>query len=288
MLKWVDKVTLESPKPFVKWAGGKQKIIKELVKRLPNEQEYDTYIEPFAGGAALLYKVKFKQAIINDLNLELINTYEQIKKAPNELIKLLQTYKNTEEDFYRIRELDRNINFIDETSDIERAARFVYLNKTCFNGLYRVNSKGHFNTPFGRYKNDNYKNHEIIKVDSQFFNENNVEFTNTDFEKVIQNADERTFIYLDPPYDPISKTASFTGYTDLGFDREDQIRLKSICDELSDKGVKIMISNHHTEFIYELFGSNARYKYEIINVQRNIASSSKSRGEVEEVIITNY
>jgi len=288
MLKWVDKVTLESPKPFIKWAGGKQKLIKELVKRLPNEQEYDTYIEPFAGGAALLYKVNFKQAIINDLNLELINTYEQIKNDPTKLIALLQTYKNSEEDFYRIRELDRNINFIDETSDLERAARFIYLNKTCFNGLYRVNSKGHFNTPYGRYKNDNYKNHEIINVDSQFFNENNVEFTNNDFEKVIQSADERTFIYLDPPYDPISKTASFTSYTDLGFDRNDQLRLKSICDTLTDKGVKIMISNHHTEFIFELFGKDTKYRYEIINVQRNIASSSKSRGEVEEVIITNY
>ncbi|WP_414043953.1 DNA adenine methylase [Macrococcus sp. EM39E] len=288
MLKWVDKVTLESPKPFVKWAGGKQKIIKELVQRLPNEHDYDKYIEPFAGGAALLYKVKFKQAIINDLNLELINTYEQIKKSPTELIALLQTYNNTEEDFYRIRELDRNINFIQEVSDLDRAARFIYLNKTCFNGLYRVNSKGHFNTPYGRYKNDNYKNSEILKVDSQFFNENNVEFTNTDFENVIKDVDDRTFIYLDPPYDPISKTASFTSYTDLGFDRPDQLRLKSICDDLSDKGVKIMISNHHTAFIYELFGSDARYKYEIINVQRNIASSSKSRGEVEEVIITNY
>ncbi|MBF0748893.1 hypothetical protein AXY37_10615 [Mammaliicoccus lentus] len=288
MVKWIDRVTIPSPKPFIKWAGGKQKIIKELLSRLPEKSDFDNYIEPFAGGSALLYRLEFEEAIINDINSELINTYKQIKDNTDEVYDLLKTYRNNEEDFYRIREKDRDENYLKHNTGIERAARFIYLNKTCFNGLYRVNSKGYFNTPFGHYKTDSYKNKEILEIDSDFFNNNNVQFLNVDFEEVLKLANERSFIYLDPPYDPISKTANFTGYTEQGFGIEDQKRLKKICDELTKIGAKIMISNHNTPFIRELFQNDLRYKYEIINVRRNIASNSKFRGEVEEVIITNY
>lgn len=288
MMKWIDKVTIPSPKPFIKWAGGKQKIIKELLIRLPDKHTFDNYIEPFAGGSALLYRVNFKKAVVNDINSELINTYKQIKDNPGEVYNLLKTYKNNKEDFYKIREKDRTENYLKNNTDVERAARFIYLNKTCFNGLYRVNSKGYFNTPFGHYKTDNYKNKEVLDIDSKFFNDNNIQFFDIDFEEVLKFADKRSFIYLDPPYDPISSTANFTSYTDQGFGIDDQIRLKQKCDELTKIGSKIMISNHNTSFIRELFKDDSRYNYEIINVRRTIASHSKFRGEVEEVIITNY
>lgn len=288
MVKWVNNVTSPSPKPFIKWVGGKQKIIKELLNRLPNDKDFENYIEPFAGGSALLYRINFKKAIINDINSELINTYKQIKHHPDEVYKLLSTYKNNEDYYYKIREKDRDINYLNNNTDIERAARFIYLNKTCFNGLYRVNRKGYFNTPYGNYKTDNYKNKEILDIDSKFFNNNNVEFLNIDFEEVLDFADENSFIYLDPPYDPISKTSNFTSYSENGFDTNDQIRLKNVCNKLTALGSKIMISNHNTPFIQELFKNDPRYRYEIISVRRNIASNAKYRGEVEEVIITNY
>lgn len=288
IIKFIDNVTIPSPRPFIKWVGGKQKIILELLKRVPEEGRYSRYIEPFAGGSALLYRLKFKEAIINDINSELINTYQQVKDYPLKLSQLLESYENNEETFYRIREMDRDPDYHLKTTKLERAARFIYLNKTCFNGLYRVNSKGHFNTPFGRYKTDSYKNQELLEVDSEFFNLKDVQFLNTDFVEVLSLADENTFIYLDPPYDPISKTASFTGYSENGFGVEDQIRLKEECDKLTELGAKVMISNHNTPLIRKLFQNDPRYNFEIINVQRNIAAKSKSRIVVEEVVITNY
>ena len=288
IVRFINNVTIPSPRPFIKWVGGKQKIIHELLKRVPNEGQYYRYIEPFAGGSALLYRLKFSEAIINDINSELINTYQQVKDHPIKLSQLLESYENNEETFYRIRKMDRDPNYLSNTTKLERAARFIYLNKTCFNGLYRVNSKGHFNTPFGKYKTDSYKNQALLEIDSEFFNFKNVQFLNTDFEKVLGLADENTFVYLDPPYDPISKTASFTGYSENGFDIEDQIRLKKECDRLTEIGTKVMISNHNTPLIMELFQVDSRYNFEIINVQRNIAAKSKSRIVVEEVVITNY
>lgn len=288
VMKFIDNVTINQPKPFIKWIGGKRKVLPYLIENMPDDKSFTKYIEPFAGGAALMYNIQFESAIINDLNTELINTYIQVKENPLKLYEKLLTLENTKSDFYEIRKWDRDPLYNDKYSDIDKAARFIYLNKTCFNGIYRVNSNGYFNTPFGNYKNETYKNYELLKIDSKYFIDNNVEFMNYDFEFVLEYADSDTFVYMDPPYDPLSATSSFTSYTENGFSVEEQKRLKTVCDILTDKGVKIMISNHNTDFINSLFNKDDRYSIKEINVNRTIASNAQHRKKVSEVLIINY
>lgn len=271
-------------KPILKWVGGKRQIMNEIICRLP--QEYNDYYEPFIGGASVVLAIRPQQNIyVNDINEELINVYKQIKRAPKLLIKELKQHKNESEYFYYIRSLDRDIDTFKKLTKVERASRIIFLNKTCYNGLYRVNSRGELNAPFGKYKNPLICDEENINNLSRYFNEAKFNFLNQDFSTFLSNCNENDFVYLDPPYDPVSTSASFTGYSSSGFSRNDQIRLKDVCDDLNRRGVLFMLSNSNTEFIRELYND---YNIDIIEAKRSINSNSEKRGPVEEVIIRNY
>lgn len=268
-------------KPILKWVGGKRQLIPEIKKYIP---EYDRYIEPFFGGGAVLFDLQPTNAIINDINPELINLYKVIKNNPQKLIELLKTYTNDEDTYYKIRNLDRNDSY-KNTDNIEKAARFIYLNRTCFNGLYRVNSKGQNNVPYGKYKNPLICDENNIKNCASYLSNNNIEITNLDFNDVLKKAKENDFIYLDPPYDPLTETSSFTSYSKEGFTKLDQERLKKQLDKLNDKKIKFLLSNSSTEFIKELYKD---YTIIEVNAKRNIASTTTGRKPVKEVLIKNY
>ncbi|KYG90628.1 hypothetical protein A0U40_06545 [[Bacillus] sp. KCTC 13219] len=268
--------------PVVKWVGGKRQLIPEISKYIPTK--ISTYYEPFIGGGAVLFHLQPKKAVINDFNPELINVYEVIKNHVDELIESLSTHKNEEEYFYNLRAIDRTKEY-KEFNNIEKASRFIYLNKTCYNGLYRVNSQGFFNTPFGKYKNPNIVDEYVLKAVSKYFNNNNIILLNGDFEESVKGARKGAFVYFDPPYDPVTDTSNFTGYTLAGFNRDDQVRLKLLCDKLNSKGVKFLLSNAKTDFILDLY---KEYTIEIVRAKRNVNSDSSKRGEVDEVLIRNY
>ncbi|MFP4458651.1 MAG: DNA adenine methylase [Candidatus Zixiibacteriota bacterium] len=272
----------ETISPVLKWVGGKRQLLDDIVSHLPSS--FSSYYEPFVGGGALLFHLQPKKAVINDYNEELINVYHVIKNYPKELIEDLRKHKNTTEYFYQIRALDRKKDY-SKISSIQRASRILYLNKTCYNGLYRVNKSGEFNTPFGRYKNPNIVNQRTIEAVSCYFNKNDIRILNTDFEKALVDVDSKSFVYLDPPYDPVSNTANFTSYSDTGFDRDEQIRLKKFCDRLNKIGVKFLLSNSSTEFINDLY---SEYNILLVKAKRAINSNAKRRGSIYEVLVKNY
>ncbi|PSF37605.1 DNA methyltransferase [Aphanothece hegewaldii CCALA 016] len=269
-------------KPFLKWAGGKRQLLAELRRNMP--KSYENYYEPFIGGGALFFDVQPQKAVINDSNSELINCYQVIKASPEKLIESLNQHKNEINYYYKLRDLDRE-NTYSMLSSVERASRIIYLNKTCYNGLFRVNSQGQFNVPFGKYKNPDIVNIAVIKAVHKYLNENYINMLNTDFEKALSTAKKGDFIYLDPPYDPISDTSSFTGYDVNGFDREEQERLKLVVDKLHVKGCKFLLSNAYTEFIIDLYKN---YKQIKISAVRAINSNADKRGKVDEILVKNY
>ena len=284
----ISKMLVSNIKPFVKWAGGKNGLINSLVSFIP--KNFNSYFEPFVGGGALFFYLKnlnilnSKKIYLNDKNVELINAYKQIKINPNKLLEELEILKNnhSKEYFYKIRNLDRDFDFY-SLSEFFRAARFIYLNKTCFNGLCRYNAKGNFNTPMGSYKNPKiydkdliFSVHEVLK---------NVSITNKDFEVVSLKAKKGDFIYFDPPYYPINKTSSFVSYTD-NFSANEQIRLYKLFKMLDCEGIKVLQSNSNTDFIKELYKD-----FEIIEVisKRAINCKGDKRGKITELIIRgNY
>ncbi len=268
--------------PFLKWAGGKRQLLPTIRKYLP--QTFNTYYEPFVGAGALLFEMQPKKAVINDVNTDLINCYTVIRDLPTDLIQDLKKHENSSEYFYSIRELDRTNEF-KNLNLIERASRIIYLNKTCYNGLFRVNRQGQFNSPFGRYKKPNYFNPEVLYAISSYLNENDVKILNVDFSKVVETAEKGDFIYFDPPYDPLSETSSFTGYSLNQFGKSEQERLKDVFEALTIKGCKVMLSNSSTEFISKLYED-----YNIVRIQanRNINSVGSGRKKIEEYLILNY
>ena len=265
--------------PVVKWVGGKRQLLDEITPLLP--KRITSYCEPFLGGGAVLFSIQPTRAIVNDLNQDLITVYEVIRDDVESLLESLKKHENTAEYFYAIRDMDRD----KEVYQVERASRLIYLNKTCFNGLFRVNSSGEFNSPFGHYKNPNIVNEPILRAVSKYFGASNITFYSEDFAETLKRVRKGGFVYLDPPYDPVSDTASFTGYNKGGFDRNEQIRLKQCCDELTRRGVKFMLSNSATEFIKELYGE---YEITIVKAKRAINSDASKRGAIEEVLIRNY
>lgn len=272
-------------KPFVKWAGGKRQIIDKLKKYVP--LEFDTYYEPFVGGGALLFELSPKKAVINDSNKELMNVYNVLcdEDKFNKMCRLLNSYEvnHSEEFFYEIRNKDRSKAAFNRLSDYTRAARTIYLNKACFNGLYRVNSKNEFNVPFGKKtKVNTYEGGNLITV-SNYLTMNDVKILSVDFEESVKDAKCGDFVYFDPPYD--SDTSTFNGYTEEGFGKEEQKRLARVFKELDSRGVYVMLSNHNTILINELYEG---YNIYVIEAKRNINSNGSKRGKVEEVIITNY
>ena len=267
--------------PFVKWAGGKRQLLPELIKRVP---KFTTYCEPFVGGGALFFYLQPKKAIINDFNKDLINTYITIQNDVESLIQHLSTYKNDSESYYKIRELDRTPLF-HRMSATEKASRLIYLNKTCYNGLFRVNSMGEFNSPFGSYKSPNIVNEPTLRAIHNYFQNADLTFLSGDFEAAVKGLKKGTFVYFDPPYDPVSASSNFTGYTNLGFGKQEQRRLKEVCDELNAKGIKFLLSNSATDFILDLY---KEYNIEKISAKRVINSNANNRGNVDEVLIRNY
>ena len=272
-------------KPFVKWAGGKRQIMNEIKKLVP--EKFNTYYEPFIGGGAVFFEIAPKKAVLNDYNTELINVFECIKDE-NKFEKMLSELNHheashTEEYYYSIRNIDRDKKKFNKLSDYKRAARTIYLNKACFNGLYRVNSKNEFNVPFGKKNKVNTYEGQNLGIIHCILNFNDIKLLSTDFEEAIKDAKKGDFIYFDPPYD--SDTSTFNSYTEDGFGKEEQRRLARVYKELSDKGCYVMLSNHNTKLVRELYSDFNIHK---IEAKRNINANGKKRGKVEEVIITNY
>lgn len=278
---------IEAAGPVVKWVGGKRQLIHEIRKYLPHRDTISTYYEPFLGGGAVLFELQPKKAIVNDVNEELINLYEVIRDYPEDLLRELATYKSEAEYYYYIRKLDRNKEAYEQLNQIQRAARIHYLNKTCYNGLFRVNLAGEFNTPFGSYKNPNIENRDTILAVSRYFNKAKIVFKHVDFEEAVKGARKQQFVYFDPPYDPVSASSNFTGYASGGFSRKEQLRLKKCCDRLTKHGVKVLLSNSATPFILDLY-NDERYKIEMIKARRAVNSDASLRGEVSEVLVRNY
>lgn len=269
--------------PFVKWAGGKRQLLKSIIPFLPDLKDGYTYIEPFVGGGALLFYLKPKNAIINDLNEELINTYEVIKYNIDELIERLKTCQNTPEYYYSIRGLDRHKNF-HYLSNIERASRLIYLNKTCYNGLYRVNKSGFFNSPFGKYKKTNIINESVLRAVHDYLSTNNISIYKDDYKKVLENIPVNSFVYLDPPYHPL-KSNSFRSYIQDEWGENQEIELLEVCKDLDRQGIKFMMSNSSSPFILNLYKD---FHIDFIKAGRKINSNSKKRGKIQEIIIRNY
>lgn len=276
-----NKILLAAP--VLKWVGGKRQLMGEIEKVLP--KTYTTYYEPFIGGGAVLFELQPKKAVINDVNSELINLYNVIKDDVELLIEDLRKHENTSEYFYTIRERDRDRELYEKLSNIEKASRIVYLNKTCFNGLFRVNKSGEFNSPFGKYKNPNIVDEVTLRAVSKYFNKADIKILNSDFEQSLKGIRKGSFVYLDPPYDPVSSSANFTGYDKGGFNRDEQIRLKKLCDKLDKKGVKFLLSNSATDFIKDLYKD---YNIKVVKAKRAINSNGNARGEVDEVLVRNY
>lgn len=266
---------------FVKWAGGKKQLLIQFENYFP--QKINRYLEPFTGGGAVLFHIlknySPKEVIISDINEELINSYEVIKTSVEKLIKLLREYKkkHNKEFYYKIRK--KNPRYL---SKVERVARFIYLNKTCFNGLYRVNSKGGFNVPMGSYKNPGIYQEEELREISKLLK--NVKIRLMSFESIIRHTKKRDFIYLDPPYYPLKKS-SFTKYTKNNFLEKEQEKLARIFKKLDKQGCKVMLSNSDTEFIKNLYKS---YKIRFVKARRMINCNGNDRGKINELVVTNY
>lgn len=272
-------------KPFVKWAGGKRSIIDKLIKLSPDN--YDTYYEPFVGGGAMLFELAPTKAVINDYNIELMNVYNCIKdeRKFNLMCKELNKHEtnHSEEYYYEIRSLDKDKKKFNKLADYKRAARTIYLNKACFNGLYRVNSKNEFNVPFGKKLKINTYDGINLGIVYSFLNLNDIKILSIDFETAVKDAKKDDFIYFDPPYD--SDTSTFNSYTENGFGKEEQKRLSNVFKDLDKRGCYVMLSNYNTSLVKELYKD---YNFNYIEAQRNIGAKAKDRGIVEEVIITNY
>ncbi len=274
-----------SPAPVVKWVGGKRQLLDSILPLLPARMPL--YCEPFAGGAALLFALRPERAVVNDLNAELMALYRVIRDDVEALVTDLGRHENSPEYFYALRNLDRNQEAFAALSPVERASRLLYLNRTCYNGLYRVNAAGQFNTPYGRYRNPNIVNAEGLRAVSAYFNAADIRFESRDFAAVLDDLPGASFVYLDPPYDPLSRTSSFTSYSRGGFGREEQIRLKECCDRLTRRGIRFLLSNSATPFILDLYREYAEWTT-LVDARRAVNSVAEGRGAVREVLVRNY
>ena len=275
--------------PIIKWAGGKRRFAEAIVQILGSNCNH--YYEPFVGGAAILLFMEIRNATCSDTNEELINLYNVIKHSPEELItELANNFVpfHGRDFYYLIRGLDRNIISYHNLTNIQRAARFMYLNRTCYNGLWRVNRNGQNNVPFGRYVNPPILSEDAIREASQYFNASNVSFEVADYTSVAARAQKGDMVYFDPPYDVEMGQSGFVEYTQAGFDRTNQIQLKNLCDELVKRGVRVGISNSNTRFIRELYTDDTYDFYEVfedMTVKRTIGATVESRRELSELFI---
>ncbi len=269
---------------FIKWAGGKEQLLKQYDILFP--KKFNGYYEPFVGGGAVFFYIKQKfnpkRIMISDINSELIDTYKIIRDEPEKLIIELKQHKEYhtiegKKYYLTIRSADPKL-----LPKLERAARFIYLNKTCYNGLYRVNSKGQFNVPMGKYKNPDIVQEEKIIFASELLKD--VVIKNMSFEKILNYAKKGDFVYFDPPYYP-EKKSSFTKYNKDNFLEDEQKKLYAVFKKLDEKGVLVMLSNSNTDFIKELYKD---YNIHFVSANRMINSNANGRGKIKEVVITNY
>ncbi|MFZ3058514.1 MAG: Dam family site-specific DNA-(adenine-N6)-methyltransferase [Candidatus Methanoperedens sp.] len=287
-IQLLSEVILEKPKKniivptFVKWAGGKTQLLSQFEKFFPTQ--FNRYYEPFLGSGAVFFYIKNlypeKEFFLSDNNPELINCYEFVKNDLESLLDLLKEHrsKHSKEYYYTQRNMDTN-----NLSKIESAARFIYLNKTCFNGLFRVNSKGKFNVPIGSYKNPSiFKEKYLIEAHKLL---QDVTLKTMHFEEIINFALPDDFVYFDPPYHPLSPTSSFTSYTSTSFSEKDQIRLAEVYRELDKKGCLLILSNSYSDFILELYSN---YRIEKVSAKRMINCNGNGRGAIAEAVILNY
>lgn len=275
------------PKPFLKWAGGKSQLLAQITPLLP--KQFKNYYEPFVGGGAVFFHLVYlkkagyidcKEVTLSDANEELITTYSIVKNNPSELIEILNKLKNghTKQQYYEIR-----AQKTETLSEVERAARFIYLNKTCYNGLYRVNSKGQFNVPIGSYKNPQIFSEDNIFTVSEALTDANIKLAQ--FLQVADWAQAGDFVYFDPPYQPLSKTSSFTGYTHLPFGEKQQIALRDVATSMTHKKVKVMVSNSWVEFVLDLYKD---FRCIEVKAARMINCASEKRGAISELVAVNY
>lgn len=266
--------------PIIKWVGGKRQLMFELLKNMP--KSYNRYFEPFIGGGALFFELQPRNAYISDMNEELINLYSVVRDNVYELIDDLSKHEVSKEYFLEIRNIDRTEKYA-ELSNIERASRFIYLNRTCFNGMYRVNSQGQFNVPFGHYKNPRIIDENNLLNCSELLKKTKIKCA--DFSEILTKVKKDDFVYFDPPYVPLNETSSFTSYTKDGFDIDMQFKLCDVCDELDSMGVKFMLSNSDTKLVNELY---ANYEIKKVFATRAINANADGRGKITEVLVRNY
>lgn len=278
---------LSDPRPFVKWAGGKRQLIPILQENLP--RELGSYYEPFLGGGALLFRIltnrNYQKCHVSDLNSDLILAYITIRDKIDNLIDSLKRHeRNYQKDaksyYYSIRESQPR-------SQVEKTSRLIFLNRTCFNGLYRVNTKGKFNVPLGKYTNPNIVNEENLRSVSEVLNNSRVEIECRDFASVLSDVKKGDFVYFDPPYQPTSNTANFTSYTNKDFTLKDLKRLSDLCFNLDSKGCKVMLSNSDSNEVFDIFNTKS-WKIQKIQANRAINSNSKKRKGHFELLIKNY
>ncbi len=272
-------ITEQPLRPFLKWAGGKQRLIAHYQEYFPDFDDINRYYEPFIGSGAIFFHYQPETAVLADRNETLMEVYRAVQQDVEAVIKALRVHYNDSDYFYEVRGQD-----VGELTLAERAARIIFLNKTCYNGLFRENSKGKFNVPFGRYKSPKICNEKRLRRASRVLQ--NVTLLAADFEDVVETAVAGDFVYFDPPYAPLSATSSFTQYDKHGFALADQIRLSETVAKLTKRGVKVMLSNSSAPIIYDLYERD----YQLVEMQarRNINSKGSQRGLVKELLILNY
>ena len=282
----VARIISEKPKPFVKWVGGKRQLLAQFRKlNLYPPEHFDIkkgrYFEPFVGGGAVFFDLLPEKGFLSDLNRELVVTYNIIKNDVRGLILSLKKHKTDKDYFLNIRAQDPN-----KLSDLDVASRFIYLNRTCFNGMYRVNSKGGFNVPYGKYSNPLICDEDNLEKVSKALQ--GVEIKHQDYKEVLKKAKKGDFIYFDPPYYPVSKTASFTSYTAESFLDKEQLELRDTFLELNRRGCYVMLSNSDTPFINNIYSDFKGVRINKVEAGRAINSKGSGRGRITEVLITNY
>ena len=286
LIEDASHIISEKPKPFVKWVGGKRQLLAQfrLMNLYPPEKfnpKSGKYFEPFVGGGAVFFDLLPETAYLSDLNNELVITYNVIKNDVENLIKSLKKHKLDKEYFLKIRAQNP-----EKLSNLNTASRFIYLNRTCFNGMYRVNSKGGFNVPFGKYENPLICDEVNLRKVSKALK--NVEIKKQDYKEVLKKAKKGDFVYFDPPYYPISKTASFTSYTSESFLDKEQIELRDTFLELHKRGCFVMLSNSDTPFINKIYSEPKGLRITKVQAGRAINSDASKRGKITEVLVTNY
>ncbi len=271
-------------KPFVKWVGGKRQLLKQFRNLYPQDfnPTTNTYFEPFVGGGAVFFDLQPENAFISDWNQELVTTYQVIRDDVETLIKELKRYPYEKEFFLKLRAQNPL-----KLSPLHVASRFIYLNRTCFNGMYRVNKKGQFNVPFGTYSNPKICDEANLRNVSQLLR--TVDIVQRDYKKVLEDAKVGDFLYFDPPYYPINRTSNFTSYTAEGFLEKEQTELRDLFQALHEKGCFVMLSNSDTPFIRKIYSElGKKIKIHTVSAGRMINSNASKRGKVSEVVIINY